>query len=105
MKAKPKPSTVGRRWVLRLVASGLWLPGLLASGCARDCESAAPLDETARRIRAALRYVESSNLPGRTCRTCAQFRPGVYGRCGGCQLFAGGVHPDGVCASYVAARS
>ncbi|MFZ5438855.1 MAG: hypothetical protein ACOZQL_02540 [Myxococcota bacterium] len=86
-----------RRGALRVLGVGVGVAGLLSSSGCRDCSEATVLDPGSRSIRAALKYVESSNLPGKACKTCQQYIAGAYGTCGGCRLFAGGVNPGGVC--------
>lgn len=62
----------------------------------------APIDAASTQMRTALQYKEASDQEGKNCANCAQFKPGAYGDCGGCALFAGPVNNNGYCLSWAA---
>jgi hypothetical protein len=66
-----------------------------------NCETAAPIDEASKGLRAAFQYKEKSAEAGKNCAGCAQYIAGKYGGCGGCKLFTGAVNPNGHCISWV----
>jgi hypothetical protein len=51
-------------------------------------------------MRTALQYKAASDQEGKNCANCAQFKPGEYGDCGGCNLFTGPVNNNGHCLSW-----
>jgi hypothetical protein len=65
-----------------------------------NCKEKAPIDDNAKDLRRALQYKEKSAEAGKNCLGCAQYQPGKYGDCGGCNLFGGAVNPGGHCLSY-----
>jgi hypothetical protein len=64
------------------------------------CDAA--IDAQSAQMRSALQYKEVSDQEGKICANCAQFKPGAYGECGGCLLFAGPVQNNGYCLSWAA---
>lgn len=106
---------MGRRRALQVLgaASGLVIfagcnksgggsgaPTGAAGGKALSCQDKGEIDETAANLRKVLQYKEKSDTPSKRCVDCAQYEAGKYGDCGGCKLFGGGVHPEGVCLSF-----
>ena len=54
-------------------------------------------------MRNTLNYVSESPIPDQLCSNCQFYNEPETGEvCGGCQLFAGPVHPDGYCTSWAA---
>ncbi len=62
----------------------------------------ATIDAASTQMRTALQYKPASDQEGKNCSNCAQFKPGEYGDCGGCQLFTGPVQNNGYCLSWAA---
>lgn len=62
------------------------------------CES--PIDPAATQLRTTLQYKDVAAIPEKHCSACQQFKPGMYGECGGCNLFAGPVKPNGGCIGF-----
>jgi hypothetical protein len=62
----------------------------------------ATVDAQSAQMRTALQYKEASDQEGKQCANCAQFKPGEYGDCGGCNLFTGPVQNNGYCLSWAA---
>ncbi len=108
---------VGRRRTLQLIGMGsLTAVGLV--GCGGGEESGGggggggaaadgtgcntPVPAEAQSLRTTLNYVEQSAVAGSNCSNCAQYKEAQYGECGGCNLFAGPVQPNGHCVSWAA---
>ncbi len=99
-----------RRRVLQLLGAGfgaasgvLVLAGTeVRAEAALNCKSKVAIDPAALQIRRVLQYAEKTTQPGKKCSNCLQYEAGKYKECGGCKLFAGGVHPDGYCLSWAA---
>lgn len=62
----------------------------------------ATVDAASTQLRTALQYKEVTDQEGKNCLNCAQFKPGAYGECGGCNLFTGPVQNNGYCLSWAA---
>jgi hypothetical protein len=60
----------------------------------------ATIDAQSAQMRTALQYKAASDQEGKNCANCAQFKPGEYGDCGGCNLFTGPVNNNGHCLSW-----
>lgn len=59
------------------------------------------IDEASKTMRNTLKYVAKSPEEGKMCSNCAQWKPPEGDtKCGGCNLFAGQVNPNGYCISY-----
>ncbi len=59
------------------------------------------IDDASKTMRTTLKYVEKSPEEGKVCSNCAQYKePEGDSECGGCNLFAGQVNPNGYCISY-----
>ena len=70
---------------------------------ASSCEGYDALDASALQTRQALGYVDATPREGQNCANCRFYtQPAGASPCGGCQLFAGPVSPDGWCQSWVA---
>jgi hypothetical protein len=61
-----------------------------------------PEDDIAKRTQ--FQYVDATPRPGMVCSNCQFYQAPTDGQCGGCTMFAGGVHPQGWCSAW-AARS
>jgi hypothetical protein len=59
-----------------------------------------PVDAAAQQMRGSLQYADVAATPDKHCEICAQYVPGKYGECGGCNLFAGPVKPKGGCLAF-----
>lgn len=60
------------------------------------------LDESVKNIRSALKYVDKSPIPIRTCDNCKLFiKPLQNSSYGGCQVIPGPIVPKGYCISWV----
>jgi hypothetical protein len=81
-------------------AGGSAGPAGAAAGKALSCQDKGEIDEAAANLRKVLQYKEKSDSAAKRCIDCVQYEAGKYGDCGGCKLFAGGVHPEGVCLSF-----
>ncbi|MGB5811775.1 MAG: high-potential iron-sulfur protein [Polyangiales bacterium] len=64
------------------------------------CDAA--IEPASTQMRTALQYKQVSDQEGKSCSSCAQFKPGEYGDCGGCNLFTGPVQSNGYCLSWAA---
>jgi High potential iron-sulfur protein len=92
------------------LAAGL---GLLHSACGSHaasssltCTDASGLNAEEMKARDALKYVDRSPDPSKTCKNCQLFeKPAETGRCGGCALAKGPYHPDGYCIAWVGLTS
>ncbi len=99
-------SKISRRRSLRVLGTGSLAVGLLAvTGCGGEEEPSGPScstqpDAQSQQMRSTLQYVEQSTVAGKTCANCAQYKPGEFGECGGCNLFGGPVRPGGYCISW-----
>lgn len=70
---------------------------------AAQCEGYDALTEQDLQTRQALSYVDASPNPQQLCSNCRFYnRPEGGSPCGGCQLFAGPVAPEGYCTSWAA---
>ncbi len=65
------------------------------------CTDTSALDEAQLGPRQRADYFEPAPDPRRTCEACSQWLPKGAGKCGGCKLFAGPVHPRGTCRLFV----
>ena len=71
---------------------------------ASECAGYDTLTEAQLQTRQALGYVDDSPYPVQLCNNCQFYnQPEGDSPCGGCQLFAGPVAPEGYCNSWVAA--
>ena len=75
-------------------------PAAAAAAGGEGCD--ATIDAQSTQMRTALQYKAASDQEGKNCANCAQFKPGEYGDCGGCALFAGPVQNNGYCLSWAA---
>lgn len=93
-----------RRAFLYALAAGVGSISLLG-GCKRKaftCNEPSKLSETARNVRANVKYVDKTPIKGKTCEVCSRYRDPKSGDgCGTCTAFAGPVHPDGYCKLWV----
>ena len=103
-------SPVSRRHFLATSAGALGLGSVLAA-CggggggvvAAECEGYDALSAADLQQRAALAYVDNSGVIGKKCNNCSFYVvPEGGSACGGCQLFAGPVAPEGYCTGWVA---
>ena len=107
-----RPSgAVSRRRFLATAAGALGL-GSTLSACggggggvvAAECAGYDQLTAAELQQRAALAYVDESPVIGQRCNNCSFYVAEQGGAaCGGCQLFAGPVAPEGYCTGWVAA--
>ena len=75
-----------------------------AAPAADDCSSG--IDDTSKKLRSTLQYVEKSVTEGKQCNNCLQYVAPEGGKaCGGCKLFTGPVQPSGYCLSWAAKPS
>ena len=73
---------------------------------ASECEGYDALTEQDLQMRETLGYVDESPNPEQLCSNCRFYtQPAEGDVCGGCQLFAGPVAPDGYCNSWAAMES
>lgn len=105
---------VSRRRFLATTAGAFALsPVLAACGggdgggvVAANCEGYGALTATELQQRAALNYVDVTPIPTEMCSNCQFYVAAESGAaCGGCQLFAGPVAPNGYCTGWVAAAA
>lgn len=69
-----------------------------------DEDALAGLDDEEIERRESHDYTDDSPVEGEYCYNCALYEEPEGGEdCGGCQLFAGPVHPDGWCDDWVGA--
>lgn len=101
---------VSRRRFLATSAGALGLSSVLAA-CggggdgvvAAQCEGYDALTPAELQQRAALAYVDESPVIGQLCNNCQFYVAEQAGAaCGGCQLFAGPVAPEGYCTGWAA---
>lgn len=60
------------------------------------------LDESVKNIRSALKYVDKSPIPNRTCDNCKVYiKPLPNSSYGGCQVIPGPIDPKGYCISWI----
>ena len=65
------------------------------------CVDTEGLTESETRARAALEYVDSTPIQGKTCSNCALYVvPGSGAQCGSCLTVKGPVHPEGYCTIW-----
>lgn len=70
------------------------------------CTDTSGLTPSELKARDALKYVEQSPDPSKTCKNCQLFvKPEQPARCGGCTLAKGPYHPDGYCIAWVGLTS
>ncbi len=62
-----------------------------------DTTGLAPADVQMRTTQA---YVEKTPEAGKVCSNCLFWQPKEAGKCGGCQVLKGPIHPDGYCKLY-----
>jgi hypothetical protein len=77
--------------------------GAFVSACSKPafaCTDTTGIPEDQVALRTAQNYIDKSTTPGRNCTNCQFFNAAAEG-CGGCQLFAGTVHPEGYCNGWV----
>ncbi len=125
---------VTRRRALRVI--GMTTGGLVLAGCSQDkagvpqkkaepmkkaepkkeMAASAPaaggdecstgIDETSKKLRSTLQYVEKSVTAGKQCNNCLQYVVPEAGKaCGGCKLFTGPVQSGGYCLSWAAKQT
>lgn len=106
---------IGRRDAARralvVLGAAAFAPSLLAGcggedeagGGALTCTDASGLSSAEIQTRQAQSYVDASPHPDRKCDGCRFYtQPAQPGTCGGCQVLAGPIHPDGYCDLYAA---
>ncbi len=65
------------------------------------CNDTSGLTAAEIQMREGLGYVDTSPMPEKVCTNCAFWEPAPPNElCGGCQLMAGPIHPDGYCNSW-----
>ena len=81
------------------------MPAAAAAPAGGDgCSDA--VDDTSKKLRATLQYVEKSAAEGKMCSNCLQYNEPAGGKkCGGCKLFTGPVQPGGYCLSWAAKQA
>jgi hypothetical protein len=98
---------------LGLVGAAIATP-ILLSGCGESkkelaadaCDDVSGLNETELKKREGVKYVAQTPDKTKNCANCRFYNaPAQEGECGGCQLFAGKVHPNGYCQSWFAKAS
>ncbi|WP_154658339.1 high-potential iron-sulfur protein [Eisenibacter elegans] len=98
---------------LGLMGAAIAVPSLLSS-CAEAkkelaadaCDDLSGLSETEIKKRESLKYVSQTPDAAKNCANCRFYKaPAQEGECGGCQLFAGIVHPNGYCQSWFAVEA
>lgn len=102
---------IGRREAARRTLTVLGVAALAPSaliGCgedeaALDCTSTAGLTPAQVTTREAQNYVDHSPNPQETCAGCRFYTAGAANACGGCQVLAGPIHPEGYCDLFAAA--
>lgn len=69
-----------------------------------DCN--ATIDDTSKKLRSTLQYVEKSAIAEKNCGNCLQYvAPEGGKKCGGCKLFTGPVQAAGYCLSWAAKQA
>jgi hypothetical protein len=96
---------MGRRRVLAVLGAAAVAPAALA-GCGGGeltCQQTAGLSADQIQLRQQQHYVDRSPHQDRKCDGCRFYqRPERDGTCGGCQVVAGPIHPDGYCDLFAA---
>jgi hypothetical protein len=96
---------------LGLMGATIAVPSLLSSCggetkkelAANACDDLSGVSETEIKKREGVKYVSQTTDPAKNCANCRFYKaPAQAGECGGCQLFAGKVHPNGYCQSWFA---
>lgn len=93
---------------LGLMGTVIAVPSLLSSCgdgkkelAADACDDLSGLSESEIKKREELKYVAKTPDTTKNCVNCRFWKaPAQEGECGGCQLFAGKVHPNGYCQSW-----
>jgi hypothetical protein len=67
-----------------------------------NCTDTTGLAQADVQMRTALKYVDVSTQPGKTCSGCVQYLPGAANACGNCKVLKGSVNPTGYCNSFAA---
>lgn len=68
-----------------------------------SCPNQEALSEQDKTVRASLKYVDKTPLPGRTCDNCKLYTlPQAGALCGGCKVVPGPIHPKGYCTAWIA---
>ncbi len=66
-----------------------------------DCTDTSGLSESEIKTRESLKYVDETPKPDKTCDNCRLYeKPESEGKCGGCTVVPGPVHPKGYCNSW-----
>ena len=97
-----------RRFLASTAAAAGLAPFVAACGGggperASQCAGYGALSTAELQQRQALAYVDDSPKLGQVCTTCKLYnQPTADDGCGGCQLFAGPVVPQGWCTAWVA---
>lgn len=95
------------------MGAAIAVPSLLSS-CAEAkkelaadaCDDLSGLSETEIKKRESLKYVSQTPDAAKNCANCRFYKaPAQEGECGGCQLFAGIVYPNGYCQSWFAVEA
>ena len=105
---------IGRRDAARralvVLGAAAFAPSALAA-CSEEgggddqisCTETAGLSPAEIQTRQSQHYVDDSPNEGQTCSNCRFFQaPQQAGSCGGCQVLAGPIHPEGYCDLYAA---
>lgn len=98
-----RSTLLGRRKLFVLTAASI----AMLHACKRDepasCIHVMGLAETDIELRKTLEYVDRSPVEGSTCERCVQWVPAQdRGKCGGCKVMKGPVHPQGYCKVFAA---
>ncbi len=93
-------TSVSRRRLLLLAASGAALLASCKKGDPAQCTDVAGLSKDDANVRTTLGYVDHSTVANQTCELCRQFVPGSPGDCGSCKVMKGPVHPKGYCKGF-----
>lgn len=74
----------------------------LLAACTKtlSCEDTAGLDDAAKQMRTALKYMDKGD-PAKPCSTCNFYQAAAPDQCGGCTLIKGKINPAGSCTSWV----
>ena len=69
-------------------------------GGSLTCTDETGLSDAEKSMRTTLQYSDVSADPSKTCDGCALYTQGPAGKCGGCTLLKGPIHPKGTCTSW-----
>lgn len=92
---------MNRREILKLFAVLVATPACTKKSATFTCTDTSGLSFEETNVRNTLSYADRSPDPQRTCVRCTQWvAPKEDGKCGGCKIMKGPIHPDGTCKSF-----